>query len=89
MLNSSMNSRARFSFAAPTTLSLPSSQTSIAGSTIIAWASFSNVANASDRSVSFCASMSGADFTFCTLVAKWPCQNQVIRSVRPWSATTI
>ena len=39
--------------------------------------------------VSFCSSISCACRTFCTLVAKWPCQNQVSRSISWSSARTI
>ena len=77
---SSMNSRARFSFGAPTRLVRPSNHTSMAGSTIIAWANDRKSPVPSRRSDAFWASRYPGWLTFCALVAKWPCQNQVRRS---------
>ena len=84
-----MNSRDRFSLGAFAVLSLPSNQISRAGSTIMAWARSGKRPVAPARSRSFWATISGACRTFCTLVAKWPCQNQVSRSVSWSSARTI
>ena len=84
-----MNSRARFSLGLPALLLLPSSHSSIAGSTTIARARSVKLPSACSRWVRFCASISRGLRTFCSLVAKWPCQNQVSRSTDARSAATI
>ena len=77
-----MNSRDRFSLGAAAVLSLPSNQISMAGSTIMAWARSGKRAGGARRAGSRSGRPSAAACrTFCTLVAKWPCQNQVSRSV--------
>ena len=76
-MNSSRNSRAKFSLGLSFLLFPPSSQTSMAGSAMIASRSVANPPSACVRSVSFCRSMSVTDSTFLLLVAKWPCQNRV------------
>ena len=62
-------------------LSLPSSQISMAGSTTMDVARSGKRAVAAYRRLSFCLSISWACRTFWTLVAKWPCQNQTMRSI--------
>src|SRR5689334_12044410 len=84
-----MNSRARFSLGLPTRLPPPSSHSSIAGSTAMAWARVRKSPVPSVRWRAFWIAIRLANFTFWMLVAKWPCQNHVMRSGNGRSAAAM
>ena len=84
-----MNSRARFSLGLPTRLPPPSSHSSMAGSTAIACANARKSPVPRRRWLAFWIAIRLAKRTFWMLVAKWPCQNHVMRSGNGRSAAAI
>ena len=80
-VNSSMSSRARFSLGARRVLRCPSSHRISAGSRSIALVKHPKSPRPAVRKVVSWPCISGADFTFCTLVAQCPCQKKTNFSV--------
>jgi hypothetical protein len=80
-VNSSISSRARFSFGAWRVLRCPSSQTIRAGSRSIAFSSTAKSPRPRSRNVLSWPCMNSPDLTFWALVAQWPCQKKISFSV--------
>jgi hypothetical protein len=79
-VKSSITSRPKFSLRCLAVLVTPSSQTSIAGSFDTARRRSAKLPVACWRIVRCCRHIRYGTLTFCTLVAKWSCQNQTRRS---------
>ena len=88
-VNSSISSRARFSFGALTVFCWPSSQMISAGSRSIAFTRTAKSPRPYWRMVCSWPSIRAADLTFCTLVAQCPCQKKSSFSVNWCGAVTI
>ena len=80
MVKSSRHSRPKFSLRSVAVFVMPSRYTSIAGSLAIAFSRSAKLPVAWARRVRCCWYMRYGARTLATLVAKWSCQNHVIRS---------